>query len=271
MLLDTWTDLYHGRIGVHLFTPSFKINILTDIASKLPKGLSLPIREIEKEIKHIYKVLYLRGRITEDYFLFEIYIPLISENQFKIYRVIPIPVNFKQITPAAELIAVDLENNWYISMKTEELKTYLARNKNNYICSTSLFVLNLLGANLPCEARMLSHRPAQPCNMKPTTCEPAWIQLQTINVWLNICCGNCTLRIICIDRITTTRTSGAAVITLGQGCLLQESGTTIYAHNIFNNSAMYDDNLHVPMIGKLNTMNDNEKYALTTVREIQLY
>ncbi|XP_026323275.1 uncharacterized protein LOC113232713, partial [Hyposmocoma kahamanoa] len=90
-LLNALSDIYKGHLDTHVFPTSQLIDQLNIISGKLPMGLSLPIKDTHQDIQDIYQLIYVKARVTENYLMFELHIPLLSEEEYKIYRIIPIP------------------------------------------------------------------------------------------------------------------------------------------------------------------------------------
>ncbi|KAH9644408.1 hypothetical protein HF086_006436 [Spodoptera exigua] len=147
MLLNTLTNVYSGHMDVHLIPPVNLVKQLEDIAGKLPRTLSLPTENIKEDIKELYKLLYVKARITMNYFMFEVHIPLISDEEFTYYRAIAIPFkrdsNYKQMQLSSQYIAVNFEKNSYISLKDEDVKQCIKGQKHNFICTANMPVFNL--------------------------------------------------------------------------------------------------------------------------------
>lgn len=253
MLLNTLTNVYSGHMDVHLISPVSLVKHLEDIAGKLPRTLSLPTKNIREDIKELYKLLYVKARITKNYFMFEVHIPLISDEDFTYYRAIAIPFKseskFKLMQISSEYIAVNFEKNSYISLKNEDFKQCIKRQKDNFICNTNIPVFNLQNKNAPCEAKLLGHRTTtSPCDVVNVSCEEAWIKLQESNSWLVVCCGRCELRTVCENDVTSQTITSAAIVTLSQGCVLQSKELTITSHNQYNSNLNVNYDMHVPRL-----------------------
>ncbi|XP_048478253.1 uncharacterized protein LOC125488810 [Plutella xylostella] len=88
MLTNALTDVLRGHLDMRLFTPSQLIDQLSHISSTLQKRLSFPVKDLRKDINNLYKLIYVKARIT-NYMLFELHIPLISDDEYVLYRTIP--------------------------------------------------------------------------------------------------------------------------------------------------------------------------------------
>jgi hypothetical protein len=253
MLFNTLTDAYKGHIDVHLVTPVNLIEQMNVIAGKLPRTLSLPVDNIREDIKNLYKLLYVKARVTDKYFLFELHIPLISDDFFSLHRAIPLPVKTAQdyviVQTSARYIAVNFQKNTYISFKEEDLQQCVQLKLDNFICNKNLPVFNFHNDKTPCEAKLIGHRTTTPCDITHTSCKNAWIELHSPNTWLVICCDTChTLRVICEEDVTSHTMTSSGIITLEQGCMLQSEYLTIHSLNQYNSKVKLDYVINVPSI-----------------------
>ena len=252
MLLNTLTNVYQGHIDVHLITPVVLTEQLQEIAGRLPRTLSLPIDDIREDIKDIYRLLYVKARVTENYFFLEIHFPLISDDDYTLYRVIPLPIKWNQETTymqmSSKYIAVNFRKNLYLSLTEADLKQCLQQKQNNFICHKNLPVYNLHNNNGPCEAKLLSHHSTLPCDVTRMPCKDAWIELHAPNSWLVVCCDKCTIRTICNNDVTSNTIASSQIITLSQGCELQTRDTTIYSHNQYKSEIKLDYNINIPTL-----------------------
>ncbi|KAI5633923.1 baculovirus F protein domain-containing protein [Phthorimaea operculella] len=252
MLFNSLTNVYKGHIDIQLISPINLINQLNLIAGQLPNSISLPIDSVRDDIKDIYKLLYVKARVTTNFFLFEVHIPLIKDEDFILYQVIPIPVKTEQGTAVMQLtsnyIAVDMKESTYITLSREDMQQCTQLKADKFICNKNLPILKLHTDNAPCEARLLGHYSTSLCSLKNATCKDAWIELHAPNSWLVTCCNICNLRTICDDDITSLVMASSGIVTLDQGCVLQSRDMTIYAHNIYNSNMKLDMDFEVPNI-----------------------
>ncbi|KAL0870449.1 hypothetical protein ABMA27_005446 [Loxostege sticticalis] len=260
MLFDTLTDVYKGHMDVHLLTPVNLIDQLNVISGKLPKSLTIPVENVREDIKTLYKLLYAKARVTSDYFLFEVHIPLTSDEDFLVYKMIPLPVTTEKgmtniINLQSEYIAVNFQKNTYISVTENDLKLCTQTKQDSFLCYKNLPVFNLHNKNAPCEAKLLSHSSGTSCDVRPASCNDAWIALHTPNSWLAVCCGACTLRTICNFDVTSHSMTSSGIVKLAQGCVLQSRDFTIHSHNEYN-TKMNIDNYYFD-IPTLNTTANN--------------
>ncbi|KAI5638999.1 baculovirus F protein domain-containing protein [Phthorimaea operculella] len=148
MVLDTLSDIYQGQFNLHLLTPQQLQNQLNIISGLLTSDITLPIENTYKDFYKIYKLLKIRARMTEDYFMFEIKIPLMSRDVYDLYHVISIPKPYgKQtisITPTSEFVGINLQKDSYLPLTQENLHQCVRRDSSTYLCDsqTPIFKIN---------------------------------------------------------------------------------------------------------------------------------
>ncbi|CAB3249476.1 unnamed protein product [Arctia plantaginis] len=176
MLFSALTDVYQGHIDVHLLTPVNVIKQLNMISGRLPKTLSLPIDNLELNIKNIYKRIYAKARITGEYFLLEVNIPLASHEDYSLYHIIPLPLKTTQnetvaVDVSSKYMAINFGKNAYVSITEERLANCNELSSQHWICSLNLLVQHIENINAPCESKLLSQQTSLPCNTRNIICE----------------------------------------------------------------------------------------------------
>ncbi|KAF9808440.1 hypothetical protein SFRURICE_008493 [Spodoptera frugiperda] len=232
-LFNTFVDIYKGKMDVHLVTPVNLIKQLNIISGKLPKTLTLPVDNIQDEIKDIYKL---------------------------------IPRESQTVAVSSEYIAVNIVKNTYVTLNDKELNRCVQRSVDNFVCILNLPIYNLLNTNAPCEAKLLGHQTTSPCNTKRTECVATWIELHNINTWLAVTCDTYTIRTICNGDVRSHVISESSIVTLKQGCLLQTEDLIIHSHNNYNSNARLNYNIQIPSLDE--TINGIVKPHFTPMLKI---
>ncbi|CAH0722318.1 unnamed protein product, partial [Brenthis ino] len=84
-LLDTITDVFHGKFSVHLLHPEQLQQELSIISTNLPRDLCLP--NDHADLSKLYKILKVKAHLSKEFLIFEIRIPLITRDSFEIFKV----------------------------------------------------------------------------------------------------------------------------------------------------------------------------------------
>ncbi|XP_028171358.1 uncharacterized protein LOC114360768 [Ostrinia furnacalis] len=189
-LLNTVTDVYHGRFNFHLLSPEQLRNELSVIASQISSELTLPIDNIHVSLQNIYHLLNIKARMCEDYLLFEIKVPLVGRDSFEIFHLIPVPTatnHSKMIDtiPISEFLAINLAKDAYITMIKEDISS-CHQQEQTYLCQLKKPVYHLKQEESLCELDINKKQ----CKTVVHPCINKWVELNTINKYLYFCCEN---------------------------------------------------------------------------------
>ncbi|KAH9628334.1 hypothetical protein HF086_005784 [Spodoptera exigua] len=89
ILLDTVTNIYNGKMNLHLIAPEQlkdELNVISSQLSKVWHSLSTTFKKI-----FLYHLLQVKAKMTESYLIIDIRMPLISREHYEVYNVIPVP------------------------------------------------------------------------------------------------------------------------------------------------------------------------------------
>ena len=141
LLMNALADIFKGHLDTHLFPASQLIEQLNIISGRLPQGLSLPIKDIQRDFQTIFQLIHVKARITNNYLLFELHIPLLSDDNYIIYRIIPIPFlkegRLKIVQLFSNFIAINLIKNFYITLKEEDMQHCTSYGDDEFTCISS--------------------------------------------------------------------------------------------------------------------------------------
>lgn len=188
--------------------------------------------------------------MTKNYLLYEIHIPLTSDEDFTAYRIIPIPINRDgrtvMVVTQSPYIAINFRKNTYVSMEEEDLQQCTKTDEDNYICTTIHPIYNLHNDEAPCEAIIFSQRTSLHCETTTIKCRNNWIKLHNQNTWLYSCCDVCTLRFICGEELTSNTVTGAGSVVMTQECTVQRKEATIYSQNYYGSQMKTGPDMNIP-------------------------
>ncbi|CAB3241580.1 unnamed protein product [Arctia plantaginis] len=226
--LDTITNLYHGQFNLHLLSPNQLRTELQIVSSQLSKEVVLPVDNIQVNLYKIYKLLKVKARMTDKYFIFEISLPLISRDMFQLYHLIPVPIQLNRmmitIKPLSEYIAINLRRDTYMSASHNDLQI-CEYQEDTYLCHMHGPVMSL---NL--EEKFCEKTDSSTCNMIKTSCENKWIRLHDLSTYFYFCCNSYSIKIICDNEIQTRQVSKAGIIQLTRQCIAKGHDVTLYAY-----------------------------------------
>lgn len=258
------TNIYRGHLDINLFTPQQLTEQLQFISGVASKRLTLPIKNY-KEIRDIYKLIFVKARLTKQYLLFELHIPLLSDDEYMLYNNIPIPIQLTQdqcrvIAVTSKYIGVNFAKSTYIQMEEIDLQQCTAM-ADSYICHAYMPVISLHGPTASCEAQLLSQNTNIRCDWLQQKCNNQWRKLHRPNIWLYSCNTKCPTRIVCEDQITTKTITNAGLVALGQGCIIRHKDSTLYSYNVFGSKTEIGMALEVPALDSPNDMLESSKHT----------
>ncbi|CAK1587342.1 unnamed protein product [Parnassius mnemosyne] len=249
MMTDAITDIYHGRFDVHLISPTQLRNELNTISGQIPKDLTLPISNIQSDFQKIYQFLQVKTKMTNKYLIFEIRLPLVSRDNYNLYRVIPIPHkrtnNFVNIKPIADYIAINLEKDIYIPMTSIDLQECIMYDFSAHLCHLKHPIYQRNSDEDLC----LKNNYTNQCQINIAECSNMFIQLNKANNYLFTTCDKCNVRIFCGDQVTVERLRDAGVIA---GCSIKSEELSIYTHKIFTSELKTGPEIYTPEIAAIN-------------------
>ncbi|KAI5638843.1 baculovirus F protein domain-containing protein [Phthorimaea operculella] len=275
MLSDSLSDIYKGHMDMHLFPASQLIEQLNIISGKLPQGLSLPVKDIHQDLPNLYELIHVKARVTNNYLMFELHIPLLSDEEYQLYKIIPIPFmrqgRLKRIRPSSEFIAINFIKNSYITMDETKMQQCTAYGKEQFGCAAYQPIYNLHNKNAPCEAKVFSQQSTLSCILDDIECTETWTKLHRPNLWLFTICKKHMIRILCDDQVISVALEETGFITLKPKCILQKKDATIYTYNHFGSNMQMSADIDVPTINSSinNLFNLNWNNAQLNITEFK--
>lgn len=256
-LIDTVTNIYHGRIDLHLLSPKQIQEQLNIISGQLQGDLMIPVNNI----KDLYSLLHIQARVTNKYLIMEIRIPLLNHDHFELDGVISIPQKRgdKAIytTTQTKYIAINVRKDTIIPMTEYDIQSCIKRNDKKLLCPLHSPVYSLQTHDSICDMRLIINNDDKKyCQTEITNCTDKWVRLHARDSWLFSCCEECSIRILCPDGISTKRLQGTGVIALGQGCVLKGDTFTIHAHYDFVNQMFMQQKVNTPTAMIPSSVND---------------
>lgn len=255
-LLDTITDIYHGQISLHLLTPTQLKSELKTIYSQVSSELTLPIKNIEKDLQFMYKLLSIKARATKELIIVEVTFPLISRESFQLYRLISIPHQTKSlmvsIIPVSEYVAVNLKKDSYFSVTNSELAACLYHG-DSYFCHILKPILTTSNDESFCETCAENKE----CKIQKSTCTNKWIELPSESRYFYFVCDLYPIKIICGDLVTLRQLNRAGIVGMSKNCVIKGKDFTIYSLQHKSSQMNFSPNVYsIPEFDQINKIID---------------
>ncbi|KAF9815736.1 hypothetical protein SFRURICE_009253 [Spodoptera frugiperda] len=231
-LIESITDIHHGMFSAHVLSPGQLRDQLSIISGQLSRELSLPIENTQTELSKVFPLLRVKARMTKQYLIFEIRIPLVNRERYDLYQLIPIPGQQGNTTvtviPVSDYIAIDLRKDTYLAMTKQDIQQCIQNGEYTRLCHSRKPVYQFKSEDSLC----IKSKNTDKCLTAVAACRNSWIELNKINTYLFYCCGQCTIRIICERQFTATQITKAGVITLDSDCVIKGQDFTVFSHKM---------------------------------------
>lgn len=269
----TLSNINKGIIDTTLISQEQIYEQLQLIAVQLPKHVSLPVEDLYHDLPEVYKLLHVRARIFNNYLIMEIKLPLISDIQYQLYKIIPVPIIFDKkavmFTSQMQYVAINLLRDFYINVEQDDFQNCIIQKENKYICTLNRPIHNMRKDDLPCELSFIAGHNNKTCSYKTNQCNNQWIGLHRLNTWLYICCDECQLQTVCNNgyRLTTRTVTRSGTVTLNAGCTLKKDDTIIHTDTEYHSKIYISPTINMPILSDLNNL--TKLWPLETLQSIK--
>lgn len=269
MLLDTAINIHHGHVDTRLLPQNQLFQELNIISGQLPQHLSLPVDNVQNQLADIYKLLEVKSRLFDQYFIIEITLPLTGDTPFTIYKTIPIPMikNSNQsltMKTNSEYIAVNVRKETYMQLTESDLEHCIKIEPSTYICSLNQPTRNMRNYQIPCEIGAITNITLAKCIYTSESCNNKWTPLQKPNTWLYVCCTDCQLQIICEGRMTTKAIHLTGILEAREGCIIRNNEETYYTQVYYTNKRYVNPEIPLMDLEDINNLTSVQPLDLST-------
>lgn len=232
-LLDILTDTHHGKISPELISPQQLQGELLNIKANLPGHLKLPIPSME--LLKFYNLMTIQGRITADYVIFKIKLPLVAIDDYELLKLTAIPWlsndTFFKIRPASPFLMINLHRDTYYPLSDVEIRECMLAEGDCYLCHLDHPLYKQGSSTSACELSLLHHKPvAGVCEIEAVGTGPHWIQLHDPNTWIFSIAGKLAINAVCGTYLEELHVQHAGLLKLGDHCVIRQERLTIQGH-----------------------------------------
>lgn len=181
-------------------------------------------------------------RTTKNNIIFSIKLPLVNENEFQLFQILPLPVSNSSSTifiqPSTELLMVDLKREHYYPLSSFELSQCHKSMGGGFQCKQKQLLHKTNADNKQCEISILQHRRdiSTICDIQVGDPVDSWVQLSTLNRWLFSIHRRVTVDIICNNVPYGVDLYGQGIISFHDRCQLQLPGIQLTSFMSFNST-----------------------------------
>lgn len=180
-ILDTPIDTHHGKISPLLLTPKQLQAEVDQIKLHVPTSVTLPVTE-KDELLQIFKLMKVQGRLTRQYVVFKLTLPLVELEQFKMFQLIPVPNILNNtmvaIKSCTEFMGITASHKQYIILTKSELNSCDRIKEDMFLCSNVQTRYNYGSEICMCEINLYNNKTTPTCTLENSTTK--WIQLSVI-------------------------------------------------------------------------------------------
>lgn len=235
-----------GKIHTSVITPRKLIQELKEIKINLPMGNSFPIEIIPESLPDLFKISETTIFVQDEYLIFSIEIPLITNKIFNVYRLISLPIIYSTnavilIEPEVEYLVINIDNEEFFTMTEKQWEACV--NLGTYkLCKGGQIFHRRSRSNL-CEVALLAYQTIpETCKIKfVTLTTPIWDKLMNSNAWL-FYAQSTLVTIKCAEppQIVTVEISGVGRLTTSQDCEIHTDHSIIFPTSRSNRSIYTD-------------------------------
>lgn len=248
-LLNILLYAEQGKLHPYLISPKQLQQQISQISQVIPRNLFLTSR-----LHSFYQISNFNAILTKNNILvFQIKVPLLKINNYKVYKLIPIPI--KQIDNTFsiydihnELIIIDSQADQYAILQVESLnKCY--KDLEYYICQQNSSLLTNNYKN--CEIALYkSLSKTQEQNDKPECGRrifeihnSIWIELSDGQSWIFLTTKLLNLNLICQNNEFNTNIINKGIIRIKNSCTMKIDGLILHPKlsNTKSNFIKYDE------------------------------
>jgi len=217
-LIEIVNTALNGKLHTTILSARKWLTELREIKINLPLGTALPLEITQETISEFLKLSEVAIFHRDKYLIFVTKIPLVHSNDFTVYNIIPLPIEYDSkslvlIEPEIEVLAISQDKENFFGMTNRQWET-CKQLKTYTLCKNNQPIYHRVGTNL-CEISLLFNPQNLPNNCKikfVTSNLVIWNQLSYSNTWLFYT----PLEMITIDCVDPNRAFSFKIYGIGR-------------------------------------------------------
>lgn len=236
-VIDVMIDLHQGHINTRLITPSQLQNQLNKLESWLPRHLRIP--RYQQHWVQFYKNLRVTARVMNQRLIFELRIPLLDPEEYRIYKVYPVPTvhgdRMVSLQPTSPFILINQQQTWYYQMQYLEFRECQEWEDEQHVCKREHAVFNTHEEGRPCEISLLLHEELelQKCTVQSTNKRTSISPLSQANTWIMALAQTETVNVMCNGTVERAAIQGSGILSLSPDCKLMGKDYLLVSQKIY--------------------------------------
>lgn len=127
----------------------------------------LPIDD--SNLLEFYKIMSIKGAVTKSHIIFVTELPLVSQQEFTLYKLIPIPTRINNrtlvIMPDAEFLASSTHRDEYVVLNSNQFDKCTTVMDDLFLCRDLQVKIDRNSDNYSCELALFNNKTSQNCNL----------------------------------------------------------------------------------------------------------
>ncbi|XP_037931439.1 uncharacterized protein LOC119666231 [Teleopsis dalmanni] len=185
-IIDALTDTHHGKVNPLLLTPTQLQKEANQIFIYLHLLPSLELPMPEDELISLYRLMKVKGGITQQHAIFSITLPLIEHERFELFQLIPIPNwlndSMAVIDSCSSILAINTHHDQYFPLMKSDLSLCETIKEGEFLCANFRIRYNFGSEVCACEINTNNTIPN--CRLKHIINTLTWIPLNNKNQWI---------------------------------------------------------------------------------------
>ncbi|XP_037932649.1 uncharacterized protein LOC119667432 [Teleopsis dalmanni] len=240
-IIDALTDTHHGKVNPLLLTPTQLQKEVNQIKLHLSPSLELPMPE--DELISLYRLMKVKGGITQQHAVFSITLPLIEHERFELFQLIPIPnwVNDSMtvIDSCSSILAINTQHDQYFPLIKSELSLCETIKEEEFLCTNVRIRYNFGSEVCACEVNLFNNNTIPNCRLKHTINKLTWIPLNHKNQWIYATSTSSRATAVCNKEIIPLNLKGSGLLTIDPDCVLKHNFVSVQGQQIIASTARY--------------------------------
>ncbi|XP_073841172.1 uncharacterized protein [Musca autumnalis] len=237
-IITTLSDSHHGKISPMLLSPLQLQSELIQVRNHLPPALQLPVRQ--ENLLQLYKIMNVKGGITENHIIFYITIPLCDPESLELLKLHPIPAPINStmmiIRPCSDLIAITAHRDEYYTLTEQEWAACTPLTEDEVLCPNMQSKFNADAAKCLCEISLLNNITRPSCSVDPFIENTSMTQLKHGNQWMYTMSHQTQITTVCNQEHSRVILQGTGLIKISSDCTLKYRSMFIQGHQTYSSS-----------------------------------
>lgn len=246
-LIEIVNTALSGKLHTSILPSRKWLSELREIKINLPLGTDLPVETRHESISDFIKLSDVVIFHKDKYLIFITKIPLVYNNEFEVYNIIPLPIKYDDksivlIEPELEILAISHDREKFFSLTYRQWET-CKELKSYTLCKNIQPIHHRVKSNL-CEIALLLNPQTFPKNCKikfVTSNVVIWNHLSFSNSWIFYTPPEMvTINCVNPNKAFTFKIYGVGRLTISQACTIHTERFVLLPPNQIKSNTCLD-------------------------------